>query len=287
MQSTKTRRGALKNADPLKRKDKESAGGSLRFVILLVVLAWALRSLIIAPFNIPSGSMLPTLYIGDYLVVAKWPYGYSRYSFPFGFPPISGRIFGGLPKRGDVVVFRHPSQDEDLIKRVIALPGDRISLRGGRVNLNGKALRHQPLPPYALPISANTPCRSVGPPGALAMQMHGRPYCVIRDYRETLPGGPSYTVLDQVDGGVADNFPEVQVPAGRIFLMGDNRDDSLDSRFSEAEGGVGMVPAENLIGRALVTFWSTDGSASYVLPWTWFTSLRATRIGNTYQGDAE
>jgi signal peptidase I len=287
MQSTKSRRGVPKAFVPRKRKQKETLGSLVRSLILLIALAWGLRSLVIAPFNIPSGSMLPTLYIGDYLVVAKWPYGYSRDSFPFGFPPISGRIFGSLPKRGDVVVFRHPSENEDLIKRVIALPGDRIAMRDGRVILNGHALREEALPPYALPISANTPCRSVGSPGPLAMQMHGNAFCVMRDFRETLPGGPSYTVLDQVNGGVADNFPEVEVPAGHLFLMGDNRDDSLDSRFPEVEGGVGMVPVENLIGRALVTFWSTDGSASYFLPWTWFSALRATRIGNGYHGDAE
>ena len=110
---------------------------------------------------------------------------------------------------------------------------------------------------------------------------------MIPAYRETLPGGPSYTVLDQVENPRADDFPATKVPAGHIFLMGDNRDDSLDSRFSTAEGGIGLVPVENLVGRALVTYWSTDGSASYVKPWTWFTALRGSRIGNGYNGDPE
>src|SRR5678815_3894223 len=114
-------------------KPKESAGGLLRFLVLLLVFAWALRSLIVQPFNIPSGSMLPTLYIGDYLLVAKWPYGYSRYSSPFGFPSFGGRIFAQLPERGDVVVFRHPDERADLIKRVIGLPGDTVAVAGGRL----------------------------------------------------------------------------------------------------------------------------------------------------------
>jgi signal peptidase I len=286
MHLPKSRRGA-NSGEALKRKDKESAGSLARFILLLVVLAWALRSLIVAPFSIPSGSMLPTLYIGDYLIVAKWPYGYSRYSFPFGFPSFADRIFGGVPSRGDVVVFRHPDENTDLIKRVIGIPGDTVAMSNGRLILNGKPVRRQPLQPYSLPISANSPCRAVPPADAVGIQLNGRGYCLYRNYLETLPGGPSYTVLDQVDGGPADDFPATRVPPGHVFLMGDNRDDSLDSRFSLAEGGIGMVPIPNLIGRALVTFWSTDGSASYVLPWTWFTALRVSRVGNGYSGVAQ
>ena len=125
---------------------KESIWGLARFVLIVIALAWALRSLIVAPFSIPSGSMLPTLYIGDYLIVAKWPYGYSRYSFPLQIPPLSGRLLGHLPKRGDVVVFRHPSENADLIKRVIGLPGDTIAVRGGRLILNGQAVKREKLP---------------------------------------------------------------------------------------------------------------------------------------------
>jgi signal peptidase I len=228
--------------------------------------------------------MLPTLYIGDYLVVAKWPYGFSRYSFPFGFPSFDGRILGHLPKRGDVVVFRHPTEEADLIKRVIGLPGDTVQVSGGELILNGKTVLHEKLPPLGVPISANSPCKVAPTAAPIVAASGGRARCLYPAYRESLPGGPSYTVLDQLEGGPADDFPAVRVPPGHVFLMGDNRDDSADSRYSAAEGGIGMVPVENLIGRAAVTFWSTDGSASYAKPWTWFTALRGDRIGNGYAG---
>jgi len=266
---------------------KESPGSLARFFLTLLILAWGLRSFIVQPFDIPSGSMLPTLYIGDYLVVAKWPYGYSRYSFPFGFPAFSGRVLSHLPSRGDVVVFRHPAENEDLIKRVIGLPGDAVAMSDGILILNGKPVTRKKLPPFGLPISANSPCQVVPPALPTTVVRSGRPFCVMTAFLETLPDGPSYTIFDQVDHGPADDFGPVRVPPGRLFLMGDNRDDSLDSRFPTAVGGVGMVPVDRLIGRALVTFWSTDGSASYVKPWTWFTALRATRIGNRYTGEAE
>ncbi|HEY8592981.1 MAG TPA: signal peptidase I [Sphingomicrobium sp.] len=265
----------------------ESAWSLARFILLLMLAAWAFRSLVIQPFSIPSGSMLPTLYIGDYLAVAKWPYGYSRYSFPFEFPPIEGRILGRLPERGDVVVFRHPVADNDLIKRVIALPGDTVAVSGGELILNGKRVARRELPPVRVAVSPNSPCRTVPPAEPVVRNDTGRPSCVYPAYLETLPGGPSYTVLDQVGGGPADDFQPVRVPAGRVFLMGDNRDDSLDSRFATAVGGIGMVPVDHLIGRATITFWSTDGGASYVKPWTWFSALRSERIGNGYTGAAE
>jgi signal peptidase I len=265
---------------------KESAWSTARFILTLVVLAWAIRSFLFAPFSIPSGSKLPTLYIGDYLIVAKWPYGYSRYSFPFDFPSFDGRIFGHLPSRGDVVVFRHPSENEDLIKRVIGLPGDTVAMQDGMLVLNGRTLPRDELPPYEMPISANSPCKVVPPATPMIEATNGGASCIYPAYRETLPGGPTYTVLDQVEAP-ADNFGPTRVPAGHVFLLGDNRDDSLDSRFLAAEGGIGMVPVENLIGRAAATFWSTDGTASYWKPWTWFTSLRGSRIGNGYMGDAE
>ena len=274
-------------AGSAKADKQESAGSLLRFILVVAVLAWAFRSFVAAPFSIPSGSMLPTLYIGDYLAVEKWPYGFSRYSFPFGFPPFKGRIFGHLPQRGDVVVFRHPDENADLIKRVIGVPGDTVAMSGGRLILNGRPVPRQPLPAAKIAVSVNSPCRTVPPAAPTIALASGRGYCLYHAYRETLPGGPSYTVLDQLDAGPADDFSPTQVPAGHLFLMGDNRDDSLDSRFPAYEGGIGMVPTEQLIGRAMVTFWSTDGTASWFKPWTWFSALRPSRIGNGYTGVAE
>jgi len=260
----------MSSSAPSRGSDKpdkpESAWSIARFFIGLVIFAWALRGLVVQPFNIPSGSMLPTLYIGDYLVVAKWPYGYSRYSFPFGFPSFSGRWFSHLPRRGDVVVFHHPAEEEDLIKRVIGLPGDTIAMSDGRLFLNGKPVLRKKLPPLEIPISANSPCKMVPPAIPATVLRSGKPFCSYPAYLETLPGGPSYIVLDQVDHGLVDDFGPVRVPPGRLFLMGDNRDDSLDSRFATVDGGVGMLPMDDLIGRAMVTFWSTDGGASYAKP---------------------
>jgi signal peptidase I len=281
------RRSRSTTAGSPKGETKESAGSLLRFVLTVMVLAWAFRSFVGQPFYIPSGSMLPTLYISDYLAVSKWPYGYSRYSFPFGFPSFERRIFGALPKRGDVVVFRHPTEDADLIKRVIGLPGDKVAVRDGQLILNGRPVPRQTLAPARVAVTPNSPCRTIPPSTPTITIVDGRPTCLYRAFLETLPGGPSYTVLDQVDHGAADDFPETTVPADRVFLMGDNRDDSLDSRFSTFERGIGMVPTQNLIGRASFTFWSTDGTASWFKPWTWFTALRGNRIGNGYAGKAE
>ena len=259
-------------------------GNAIRPWLMLAFFAWALRSLIVAPFSIPSGSMLPTMAIGDYLFVAKWPYGFSRFSFPGEFPPFAGRVLGRLPKRGDVVIFERPdSSGEDWVKRVIGLPGDTVSVSGGTIFLNHRPVARQSVGKIGLAISPNSRCRAA--PGAIEElgQVAGRPACLYPAYRETLPGGRSYITLDQVSGGPGDDRAPVTVPAGHLFLMGDNRDDSLDSRFSLAEGGVGLVPVDHLVGRAAVAFWSTDGSASYWKPWTWISALRFKRIGTSYQ----
>jgi len=271
---------------PRARKSRPQERGSLlRLVVTVAIIAWAIRSFVFAPFSIPSGSMLSTLYIGDYLIVEKWPYGFSRYSFPLDFPPFTGRFLSRLPERGDVIVFRHPDAGEDLIKRVIGLPGDTVELRDGSVILNGRPLARDEVGPAQVAVSRNSPCRVVdGATPVVRGSGNGR-VCLYPSYRETLPGGRSYRVIDQVNTSVADNFPAVKVPPGRLFLMGDNRDDSLDSRYSIAEGGVGMVPIDHVVGRAAIIFWSTDGSSSYVRPWTWFTALRADRIGNGFSTD--
>lgn len=263
-------------------KKKESWWETLRFFLLLFVAAVVIRSFLFAPFSIPSGSMLPNLMIGDYLFVSKWPYGFSRFSFPFGLASFEGRIFGGLPERGDIVVFRYPGPEtEDYVKRVIGLPGDRIEVRGGAVILNGRPVQRQRIADYAMPLTANSPCRGTGAVREVRTA-DGIAACAYPRFRETLPGGRSYEVLDQVTDGAGDDMPELLVPDGQLFVMGDNRDDSLDSRFEVEEDGVGLLPVENLLGRAAIGFWSTDGSAEWVKPWTWFSAARWDRIGQTW-----
>ena len=268
---------------PKAKRPRVRGDGSWSFLKLLagvLLLAWLFRSFLFAPFSIPSGSMLPALYVGDYVLVAKWPYGYSRYSFPFGIPSFSGRLFSDLPERGDIVVFRAPGDQGDFVKRVIGLPGDTIAVRGGMLVLTGRPIVRESEGMAAIPVSANSPCRVV--PGATARIASGD--CLYPAYRETLPGGRSWLVLDQVEAPRADEVPPMRVPEGHVFLMGDNRDDSLDSRFATVEGGIGFVPQENLIGRATVIFWSTDGSADYWKPWTWFGALRVDRVGSGFSG---
>jgi len=269
-----------------KAGERKQRGGGIaettRFLLILFVLAVLLRSLIAAPFVIPSGSMLPRMMIGDYLFVAKWPYGYSRYSFPFGILPIDGRIWGGTPRRGDVVVFRYPDSDKDYVKRLIGLPGDLVQMRGGTLYLNGDPVKKERIADYRMPVSPNSPCRAFNPVGVHEeTRPAGQHICVYHRFRETLPGGRSYEVLDQ---GITkgDDTAVYVVPEGNYFMMGDNRDDSEDSRFTRAENGVDYLPEEYLIGRALVTFWSTDGSASWIKPWTWFSAARWDRMGGTY-----
>ena len=271
-----------------RKTSRAERGSLLRFVLGVALAAWLFRSPLFAPFSIPSGSMLPTIYIGDYLVVSKWPYGFSRYSFPFAIPPLKGRVLSNLPKRGDVAVFVPPGDEgEDYVKRVIGLPGDTVEVRNGVLILNGQAARRDDPRPISIPISANSPCRTVQGAEPRLGGTGDERACVYQSYRERLANGASYRVIDQVDNGFADNFPRTVVPPGKLFLMGDNRDDSLDSRFSIQEGGIGFVPMENLVGRASVIFWSTDGSSSYVKPWTWFSALRFDRLGESLGSGAK
>ncbi|HEX8584769.1 MAG TPA: signal peptidase I [Allosphingosinicella sp.] len=262
---------------------KGGIGETTRFLLLLFLFALILRTFVVTPFFIPSGSMLPRMMIGDYLFVAKWPYGFSRYSMPFGIGGFEGRVLGRDPARGDVVVFQCPSAEEDCVKRVIGLPGDTVRMQGGQVILNGKPIPKTRIADYLMPRTPNSPCRYVSPDAALPrVTQGGETFCRYPRFRETLPEGRSYEVLDQISSGEGDETEVFTVPAGHYFMMGDNRDDSADSRYGVERDGVGLLPAENIVGRALIVFFSTDGSAEWLKPWTWFTAARWDRVGGTY-----
>jgi len=262
-------------AKPAKKEDS-----FIVFLIKLVVIVVVFRSFIFSPFNIPSESMLPRLQDGDYLLAAKWPYGYSKYSLPFSAPLIPGRIMPGQPKRGDVVIFKAPPlNDVDYIKRVIGLPGDTVQMIGGVLHINGAAVKMEKIADFEIAISPNTHCYL---PVFEARRADGTPVCRYPQYRETLPGGVTHNTLD-LGRTPQDDTPPVVVPADSLFLMGDNRDNSMDSRFAAIPGqGIGLVPQENLVGKATIMMFSTDGSASWYKPWTWFTAARWSRIGGTF-----
>ena len=273
-------------ANDVKTKPKRSetprseTAETFRFLLKLAVVVLILRSFIFAPFSIPSESMLPRLLIGDYLFVSKWNYGYSRWSLPAGVPLIPGRILGSTPTRGDVVVFRAPEVlDHDVIKRVIGLPGETVQMRQGVVYLNGKAIPKFRIADFTIPLTANFDAEKCGAP--FVDVVANVQICRYPRFRETLPGGRSYEVLDQAELPDRDDTGLYTIPAGHIFVMGDNRDDSGDSRFP-APSGMGYVPLENVEGKAVVSFFSTDGNAEWLKPWTWVSAARWERIGEGF-----
>ena len=259
-------------------EEKESFASFLWFLIKLLLAVILFRSFIFSPFSIPSESMLPRLWNGDYLLAAKWPYGYSSYSLPYSAPLIPGRVLAGEPERGDVVIFKHPIDKTDYIKRVIGLPGDSIAMADGQIILNGELIQRRQVADFEIPLSINTSCAWGGDE---ATNDAGEQVCRYTQFLETLPGGRKYNVLD-FGTTPADSFAPKIIPEGHMFVLGDNRDNSRDSRFEARAGdAVGIVPQEYLVGQATIIMWSTDGSAEWIKPWTWFSGARWGRIGYT------
>ena len=241
-----------------KQQQGESWGELAKTVIYAGLIAIVIRTFFFQPFNIPSASMENTLLVGDYLFVEKFSYGYSRYTFPFGGWPfgdkMSGRYFAHEPTRGDVIVFKFPQDNStDFIKRLIGMPGDTIQMKQGVLFINGKAVPKKRVADYIETVDG--------------YEHH------VPQYEETLPEGKTYRVLDRDPDGALDTTEEFHVPAGHYFMMGDNRDNSDDSRAA-----VGYVPAENLEGKAEIRFFSTDGSAKVWEVWKWPFAIRYSRI---------
>lgn len=255
--------------------------GEARGVFWLVLAVLGFHSLIAKPFYIPSESMMPALLVGDRLVVTKYPYGYSYVTPTFHILPfIQGRLFGSMPARGDIVIVTPTDARSDYIKRVIGLPGETIEMHGGIVYINSRPVPRERLGLRALALDDNLKCDPRHYPGALGRDAAGTAVCNVPIVRETLPNGVSYDTID-IGPTVADNFAPVRIPAGHVFLMGDNRDNSADSRFSLAEDGLGgPVPIENIGGRAEFITFSLDGSASWN-PLSWAASFRSGRAGNS------
>lgn len=276
--------GAAAAPAPVPEKKGTDWWGEIKAIFWLILAVLAFHSFIAKPFYIPSESMMPVLLKGDRLVVSKYPYGWSWVSPSFHiFPRTEGRLWGRLPERGDIVIATPPDQNSDYIKRVIGLPGDTIEVIGGRVLLNGEWLRTEQREPAVLPIDANLPCDFDEFGRFRVRGEDGRMYCRLPVVREYLPSGRYYDTID-VGNSPGDNFERTLVPPGHVFLMGDNRDNSADSRYeagAPTNGLGGPVPWGNIGGRAEFITFSLDGSSSYINPISWFTALRGGRAGSS------
>jgi len=255
------------------------------FWLVLAVLAF--HSFIAKPFFIPSESMMPTLLKGDRLVVTKYPYGWSYISPSFHILPfMEGRILGRLPERGDIVIITPMHHRSDYIKRVVGLPGDTIEMRAGTLVINGVPVKREEKRPIMIPVDANVPCDEERLPGRRTTGADGKLYCALPLIRETLPNGVSYDTIDLGYFPSVDDMEPMTVPEGHVFLLGDNRDQSADSRVAAGLNGLdGALPLENVGGRAEIITFSLDGTTKLWNPLTWLTSLRTDRTGTSLHPD--
>ena len=265
-----------------KKDEKVDWLAELRGLGLMLLAVFAFHSFIAKPFYIPSESMLPNMLVGDRLVVSKYPYGWNWSSVSFHLAPRGDwRIAGSTPEYGDIVIPVHPERDEDYIKRVVARPGDRIAVRNGQIILNGEPVPQEAEPPLDLPVDENSRCFGFGDPTFLVTGEDGEAVCRVPVYRETLPNGANYLIIDHLGDQPLDDFAEMTIPEGHVFVMGDNRDHSADSReLNSSRGLLGPVPLENIGGRAEFITFSLDGTTT-LNPVSWFTSLREGRAWTT------
>ncbi len=267
-------------------EEKVNWFAELRGLLLMLLAVLAFHSLVAKPFYIPSTSMMPTLHVGDRLVVSKYPYGWSWASASFHLLPRGEwRVFGSTPEYGDIVIPVHPVRDEDYIKRVVALPGDTIEVREGLIILNGEAIKREVVPAVRIPfeeelICDDRPCLTAFEPYR-AREASGVQFYEPPTYRETLPNGATYLTIDHIEGQPHDNFGPLMIPEGAVFVMGDNRDHSADSRATIPQRGLGgAIPLENIGGRAEFITFSLDGSTTWN-PGSWWSSLRGDRAWTT------
>ncbi|MBB3033206.1 signal peptidase I [Alteriqipengyuania lutimaris] len=261
-------------------KDSINWFAEVRGLALMILAVLAFHSFVAKPFFIPSTSMMPNLLVGDHLIVTRYPYGYNWSSITFHLLPRGDwRLFGGTPEYGDIVIPVHPQRNEDYIKRVVGLPGDRIAVRDGQIILNGQPVRQEVEPDMLLPLDLNTPC--LEPEFQVVEGPDGTQKCKVPVMRETMPNGVSYLIIEALPDQPLDNYDEILVPDDAVFVMGDNRDYSADSRASVARQGLGgPVPLTNIGGRAEFITFSLDGSATWN-PFSWFGAMRGDRAFST------
>ncbi len=269
-------------------KDEAGWGKLIRDLVVIVLLVLGIHSCVAKPFYIPSDSMMPALHNGDRLIVSKYPYGWSYASVSFHLAPkVEGRLFGKLPERGDIVVLEHPETRIDYIKRVIGLPGDTIEMRAGVLIINGKPVKREVQPMTAIPVDTNTPSPGSSLYAFVTTDAQGRKMLEAPVVRETLPGGATFDTID-MGGFQTDDYGPIEVPADHLFLMGDNRDGSADSRVPTFQKGLGgPVPFDAIAGRAEIITFSTDGTAVWYNPLSWFEALRSGRAGTDLRPERE